>query len=88
MSEIKIVTEDKEKEKEKVEVDDVRKALEKADEYEKLKAENDRLETEIRRNMELKAKMAIGGKAEAGIPEKSQEDKDKEEASKILSMFR
>lgn len=80
-----------EKEEEKpVQDSDIKKTLEAADEYERLKVQNDLFEKEIQRREELKAKLMIGGKADAGqyTPEKSPEEKTKEEASKILEMFK
>lgn len=86
MSDIIIKSEEK-KEPEKVTEADVKDTLRAADEYEKLKEQNDKLEAEYKRQMELKAKIALGGKADAGTPEESQEDKDKKEAAKLLSAF-
>ena len=86
MTDIVIKSEDK-KEEEKVTEHDIKETLRAADEYEKLKEQNDKLEAEYLRAMELKAKIAIGGRASAGSPEKSQEDKDKEEADKLLKPY-
>ena len=42
------------------------------------------MEKEYLRGQELKAKMALDGRADAGTPEKTPEDKAKEEAVDIL----
>lgn len=88
MPEVKIITE--EKKEEKPQDEDIKKTLKAADEYQKLKEENDRLEAEYLRQQELKAKITMAGRAQAGqtVPEKTQEEKDKEEAAKILSIYR
>ena len=77
-------------EKKAVQDSDIKETLKVADEYKKLKEENDKLEAEYIRQQELKAKIAIGGRANAGqyTPEKTQEQKDREEATKLLSLFR
>lgn len=54
----------------------------------KLKEANDDVERELLRQEELRAKVAIGGRALAGQQEQTQEDKDAEEATKILKTFR
>jgi len=66
---------------------DIAKTLEAADAYKKLKEQNDKLEAEYARQKELNAKIALGGKAEAGMheKEKTQEDLDKEAAEKIIN---
>jgi hypothetical protein len=80
----------KAEEKPAVQDNDIKETLRAADEYRKLKEENDKLEAEYIRHQELKAKIALGGRAMAGqfTPEKSEEEKAKEEAAKILAMFR
>ena len=85
MADIKITTEDREEKP--ITDDDIKSTLKKADDYEKLKAENDKMEAEFMRQQELRAKIAYGGKADAGEPNKSQEDLDNEEAAKILKPF-
>jgi len=89
MTEVKIITEDegKDKEKKPVEKVEVEEAIQKADEIQKLKEENDRLEIEVLRRSQLQARLALSGKGEAGDSEKSEEDKVKEEAAKHLSLF-
>lgn len=67
---------------------DIKQTLKDADEYAKLKAENDRLESEYNRSMELKAKMALGGRAQAGQVEKSEQEKADEEAAMLLKRFK
>ena len=42
------------------------------------------MQAELLKQEELKAKILLGGRAEAGQPEKSEEDKVKEEAAGIL----
>ena len=67
---------------------DIKQTLKDADEYEKLKQENDRLEAEYNRREEIKAKMALGGRAQAGQVEKSEEQKAEEEAADLLKRFK
>ena len=88
MAEITI-KQDTPEEKKGLDENDIRETLKKADEYTKLKEQNDKLEVELARQLELKAKLALGGQSEAGQAptEKTQEDKDKEEAEKILNTF-
>ena len=81
------ITEKKEEEK-VVQDTDIKETLKQADEYEKLKADNDRMEKEFMRQQELRAKIAIGGQALAGKAEITDEDKAEGEAKKILDMFR
>lgn len=83
------ITEKKEEEKKPVE-QDIKETLKAADEYQKLKEENDRLEAEYLRQQELKAKIALSGKALAGqpAPEKTEKEKADEEAKAILSQIR
>lgn len=88
MSDIVIKTEESKPEPDKVDREDIKETLQKADEYEKLKAENEKLEAEYLRNQELKAKIALGGRAQAGQPEESQEQKNEKEATEMLSKFR
>ena len=71
-----------------VEPEQIKETLKQADEYAKLKEDNDKLEAEYIRNQELKAKIAYGGKALAGQQEETQEDKDDKEATDMLSAFR
>jgi len=85
MGEIKIVTEDKKPEQSTSE--EVKETLKAADEYQKLKDENDKLEREISRRQEIRAKMMLGGKASAGTTEKNPQDVINEEAAKILKAF-
>ena len=86
MTDIKISTE--ETKKEVVQDNDIKETLRSADEYQKIKEENDKLEAELLRQEELKAKASSGGRAIAGQAEKTPEQLNEEEASKILSMFR
>ena len=88
MAEVKIITEDKE-EKKDPDKEDIKEVLKKADEYQKLKEETDKLELEYLRNQDVKAKIAAGGKAEAGIQqkEKTHDDLDQEAADKMIGQF-
>ena len=54
--------------------------------YEKLKAANDKVEAELLRSEELKAKIALGGKSTAGQEE--EEDPAKVIAEEIVNAFR
>ena len=85
---IEITEKKDEPEPDKVDREDIAKTLKSADEYEKLKAENDKLEAEYLRSQELKAKLALGGRAQAGQVEENQEDKDEKEAAELLSTYR
>jgi len=53
-------------------------------EYTKIKASNDKLETEMRRTEELEARSAVGGKTTAGQEEKpkTEDEKWEEDAKK------
>ena len=81
------ITEKKE-ELPKPQAEDIKETLKAADEYARLKEENDKLEAEYARQQELKAKIAIGGRSYAGTTELTDEQKAQEEAKKILSMFK
>jgi len=83
-----IVIKQESSEPKKPDIQDVKEILKVADEHQKLKEENDKLEAEIMRGDELKSRRALGGRSEAGQPEKTQEDKDKEEAERILGMYK
>ena len=89
MPDITISTGDKQEERKPVEVNDIKETLRAADEYEKMKRENDLLEKEITRREELRARQLLGGKGQAGqyTPEKSAKEKADEEAAKILKQF-
>ena len=88
MPDITISTDEK-KEQPKATETDIKKILTSADEYQKLKEQNDKLEAEYLRQQELKAKIAMGGKALAGQAiEKTPQEIAKEEAAKILSIYR
>ena len=60
--------------------------------YEKLKEANDKVEAELLRAEELKAKIALGGKSNAGTenltPDQEIEEKAKKEAGEIVNAFR
>ena len=60
--------------------------------YEALKEANDKVEAELLRGEELKAKIALGGKSSAGEPELSSVEKleadAKKEADGIVNAFR
>ena len=75
------------KEEEKPQPEDIKETLKAADEYTKVKEETERLEAMYARNQEIKAKIALGGKAEAGSKEISDEEKAAEEAAKHLKLY-
>ena len=60
--------------------------------YEALKEANDKVEAELLRGEELKAKIALGGKSSAGEPELSSKEQLEEDAKKeadgIVNAFR
>lgn len=85
MADLKISVEPEKQEAPQV---DIKQTLKDADEYQKLKEENDRLEAEYNRREELKAKMALGGRAQAGQVEKSEQEKADEEAAELLKRFK
>lgn len=76
-------------EKKEPDESDIKETLRQADEYTKLKEQNDRLEAEYLRQQELRAKLSMGGRAEAGNTpkERTQDDEDQETADKILKQF-
>jgi len=80
------ITEKKE-ELPKPQAEDIKETLKAADEYARLKEENDKLEAEYARQQELKAKIAIGGRSYAGTKEITPEEKAKEEATQHLKMY-
>ena len=82
-----VIKQEESKPEPKVEVEDIKKTLREADEYQKLKEQNDKLEAEYLRSHEIRAKMALGGRADAGMPEKSDKEKADEAASEILEKF-
>ena len=84
MTDIVIKQESSEPEK-KPGVEDVKETLKAADEYKRLKEENDKLEAEYLRAQELNAKIKMGGRANAGQPEETPEQKTEKEAADILS---
>lgn len=53
----------------------------------KLKAENDRHETLLKQQQELYSKQLLSGRADAGIPQKSPEEKMKEDAEKVVKGY-
>ena len=86
------MSEEKPKELEK-KVEELAEAIPKVEEPEKsefdkqleaLRADNERMQAELLKQEELKSKILLGGRAEAGQPQKTQEDSDKEEAAGIL----
>ena len=52
-----------------------------------LREDNERMQGELLKQEELKAKILLGGRAEAGQPQKSQLDLDQEEAAERLKEF-
>ena len=87
MSEITIKSEDIPTEKKPIDTEDIKEGLKAADEYEKLKADTEKLEAMYLRNQEIKAKLEIGGRAAAGEQEKTIEQKAEEEAADILKTY-
>ena len=88
MTDIKISTVEDEKKEHNFKENDIKETLRAADEYQKIKEDNDKLEAEISRQQELKAKLDLGDKAIAGQIEKSPEEMADEEAKKIISIYR
>jgi len=88
MTDIKISTVEEDKKEPTFKDNDIKETLRAADEYKKIKEENDKLEAEISRQQELKSKLAMGGRAMAGQIEKSPEEIAEEEAKKIISIYR
>ena len=84
-----VIKQEVEEKKEATETD-IKETLKSADEYAKLKEENDKLEAEYLRRQELKAKIDHAGRANAGVIQKedTQDDKDQVEADKMLDMFK
>lgn len=69
--------------------ENIKDTIQKIDEIQKLKEENDILEAEIKRREELHARLAVGGRALAGQPnEISEEEKASKEAKELLSTYR
>jgi len=60
------------------------------DSLKKIREINNAIQAELLKNEELRAKILLGGKAQAGqyIPEETPEQKTNSEAKKILDMFR
>jgi hypothetical protein len=88
MTDLKISVDNPEPEQKGVSSQNIKDTLSAADEYEKVKAENDKLEAEYNRRIELKAKMEQGGRALAGQVEKTEQQKAEEEATIIRKQFR
>lgn len=88
MADITISTE--EPKKQIAQDNDIKKILYDADEYNKIKAENDKMEAELSRREELKARMERGGNSFAGqiVPEKTEQQKADEEAARLVKQFR
>ena len=87
MTDIVIKSDDTPAQPKPVEEQDIKETLRKADEYEKKKAEIEKLEALYEREQAIRAKMALGGRAEAGIQEKTEEEKAKEEALELLKPY-
>jgi len=89
MPDITISTEPRQEEKKQVSTNEVTEAITTAMEIEKINRETEELEKAYRHREEVKAKLALGGKAQAGqyTPEKTKEEQAKEEAAKILKPF-
>ena len=87
MADIVIKTENKPEEKANTE--DIKETLNKADEYKKLKEENDKIEAEVKRREELSARLNMSGRAQAGqyVKPKTPEEIADEEAKKLLAPF-
>ena len=56
-------------------------------EYEKLKSANDKMEAELKRGEELRAKQMLGGKALLSAPEKTKEQLAEERAAEIRKAY-
>jgi len=82
------ITEKKDEEVKPVEPEQIKDTLKAADEYEKKKAEVEKLEALYAREQEIRAKMAMGGTALAGKAEESEQDKVNQEAANILKPFK
>jgi len=87
MTDIVIKSDDTPAQPKPVEEQDIKETLRKADEYTKLKAENDKLEAELLRQQDLKARMSLGGRGENIPMDKTPEQKAKEEASELLKPY-
>ena len=85
-----IVIKQETEEKKEPDESSIKEVLKDADDYAKKKAEVDKLEALYLREQELKAKMAVGGKAEAGeqVKERTQDDIDQEAADKLMENFK
>ena len=86
-----IVIKQEEKQEKQTDEGDIKETLKQADEYQKLKEQNDKLEAEYLRRQELKAKLALDGRASAGEEIKkdtTQEDKDKESVDRLVNQFK
>ena len=80
------ITEKKDEEAKPQGIKDIVKDI---DELNRLKEQNDAFETEIKRTEELRSRLSLSGRALAGRPnEKTSEEEAKEEASRILGMFK
>lgn len=91
MSDIIISTGEKPKEKEGVQASDIKDTLKAADAYARIKEENDKLEAEMNRSLELiKTREMLGGRAFGGqfTKEKTAKEIADEEAKRVLSMFK
>jgi len=82
------ITETKDEGKDKpIEKEVIEKTLQAVTEADKIKKENEELEKQIERNKELKAQIALGGRADAGSVDKTDQEKADEEAKERLSAF-
>lgn len=77
------ITEKKDEEP-KPQTEDIKETLKAADEYNKLKEQNDQLEEEQKRREAL---IALGGRALAGKTARTPEEKAAEEAAEHLKIF-
>jgi len=89
MPDITISTKEEEKTQPNVN-ETVKETLQAADDYQKLKLYNDKLEEEYLRQQELKAKIMMSGRALAGQQTHEKTDKElaDEEAAKLINQYR
>lgn len=82
--------EDNKKEEKPISVPEATEFMKVEQERNQLKESNDRLQEEIERREDLKARLMIGGRAEAGqkVVEKTSQEIAAEEAKRILSEIR
>jgi len=89
MPDITISTEPKQEEKKQVSTNQVAEAITTAMEIEQIRKETEELKKAMQEQEEVRAKLMLGGRAQAGqyTPEKTAKEKADEEAAKILKPF-